>query len=210
MLRRRHVRPPFADCNSARAPLAAANAAAGTRITRLNRAAHRSIILSPSPSSLSLPAIAQSPRHAATYDCCRQKRARRHNVKRHNSTDGGIPHATNLPAVTDCFCRRKCTRRQHAKRRNASDDEKGPVDGVSDLSRHRSPVCDASIGPPLVHPGVAQSVASVVAIERHRNLAKSCPYRHLRLMSPKTREATHWLATQFNRSRLHPGTRHPP
>jgi hypothetical protein len=172
MLRRRHVRPRFADGNSARAPLAAASAAEATRITRLNRAPHRSVILSPSPASLSLPAIAQSPLHAATYAFCRLKRIRRHKAKQHNSTDGRISHATNLLAVTDGFCRRKCTRRQHAKRRHASDDEKGPVEGVSHPSRSRSPVCDASIGPPLVHQGVAQSVASVVAIE-HRRTAQS-------------------------------------
>jgi hypothetical protein len=145
MLRRRHVRRLLAESGC---HWHSASAAAGTRTASRVMSPALRLFVSPSPSSLSLPAIAQSPLHAATYALCRLKRTRRHNVKRHNSTDDRIPHATSLCDVTDCFCRPKCTRRQHAKRRHASDDEKGPVEGISGTSRHWSPVCDASSGRP--------------------------------------------------------------
>jgi hypothetical protein len=135
MLRRRHVRPHFADVGwprlaysptwaaspqEARATFTAPNDNASRRPRR---------ILSPPPSSLPLPATAQSPFHAATYAFCRQKRTKRQKAQRHNSTDDKIPPATDLSAARP---------RPIYYRRTSSDDNRNP-------SQPRDFDCPASI-----------------------------------------------------------------
>jgi hypothetical protein len=108
MLRTRHARRPLALRGCHWHP---ASGAAGIR-TASQSDALGALFLSPPPSSLSFSATAQSPFHAATYACCRQKRIRRQEAERLNSTDDKV--------FVQSLCRPIC------RRRTSSDDNRNP------------------------------------------------------------------------------------